>query len=87
MPRLPDEVIEKLKTEISLLRLIESQGYRPVRQGKDYAIGCPFHEHDDTPSLIIRPHKIGGHTRLVVTHKIGGLPLFFSRVTSHISNS
>lgn len=26
MPRLPDEVIEKLKTEISLLRLIESLG-------------------------------------------------------------
>lgn len=57
MPRLSDEVIEKLKTEISLLRLIESQGYRPVRQGKDYAICCPFHENDDTPSLIISPQS------------------------------
>ena len=54
MARLPDDEIAKLKEQVSLLRLVESQGYRPQKQGKDYAIKCPFHE-DDTPSLIITP--------------------------------
>lgn len=39
------------------MRLLESQGYAPVRQGKDRAISCPFHEGDDTPSLIVTPEK------------------------------
>ncbi len=55
MARLPDEAIQRIKTEVSLLRLVESQGYEIKRQGKDYAISCPFHEGDDTPSLIISP--------------------------------
>lgn len=33
----------------------QGQGYKPTRQGKDWAIACPFHEGDDTPSLIISP--------------------------------
>ncbi len=55
MARLPDDVIERIKSEISLLRLVESQGYQPKKQGKDYALSCPFHEGDNTPSLIISP--------------------------------
>ncbi|MEJ2445725.1 MAG: CHC2 zinc finger domain-containing protein [Exilibacterium sp.] len=55
MARLPDEVIERIKSDISLLRLVESQGHQPKKQGKDYAIRCPFHEGDNTPSLIISP--------------------------------
>jgi DNA primase len=54
MARIPDEQIERLKQEVSLVRLVESQGYKPKRQGKDYVIRCPFHE-DDTPSLVISP--------------------------------
>ncbi|MGS2724770.1 CHC2 zinc finger domain-containing protein [Porticoccus sp. GXU_MW_L64] len=54
MARIADEVIERLKNEVSLLNLIESQGYQPVKQGKDYAICCPFHE-EKTASLIISP--------------------------------
>ena len=56
MARIPDHEIAKLKDQVSLLRLVESQGYQPQKQGKDYAIRCPFHE-DDTPSLIITPKK------------------------------
>ncbi len=55
MARLPDELIERIKSDVSLLRLVESQGYQPKKQGKDYAISCPFHEGDNTPSLIISP--------------------------------
>ncbi len=57
MPRIADEDIKKLKQEVSLLRLVESQGYSPKKQGKDHAIRCPFHADDNTPSLIISPHS------------------------------
>ncbi len=57
MARLSDDEIAKLKDQVSLLRLVESQGYQPKKQGKDYAIRCPFHDGDDTPSLIISPKK------------------------------
>ena len=54
MARIPTDQLERIKTEISLLRLVESQGYAVTQQGKDHAIHCPFHD-DDTPSLIISP--------------------------------
>jgi DNA primase catalytic core len=57
MARIADEDIKKLKAEVSLLRLIESQGYSPKKQGKDHAIRCPFHADDNTPSLIISPQS------------------------------
>jgi DNA primase len=47
--RISDEEVARLKAEISLVRLVESQGYQTKRQGKDYVIHCPFHE-DYTPS-------------------------------------
>ncbi|MEZ5307880.1 MAG: CHC2 zinc finger domain-containing protein [Pyrinomonadaceae bacterium] len=53
MARLPDDEITRLKEQVSLLRLVESQGYRPQKQGKDWAIRCPFHDGDDTPSVMI----------------------------------
>ncbi len=52
MARIADNELTKLKAEVSLLRLIESQGYQPKKQGKDYALSCPFHD-DASPSLII----------------------------------
>jgi DNA primase len=54
MARLSDDEVNKLKTQISLLRLVEAQGHAPKKQGKDYVISCPFHE-EATPSLIISP--------------------------------
>ena len=52
MARIPADQLDRLKKEIDLLRLVESQGYTVTKQGKDHAICCPFHE-DKTPSLII----------------------------------
>lgn len=54
MARIADEVIGRIKSEVSLVRLAESQGYTVVKQGKDFALCCPFHE-DKTPSCIITP--------------------------------
>lgn len=54
MARLSDDEVSKLKTDISLLRLVESQGYATKKQGADYVLSCPFHE-EGTPSLVISP--------------------------------
>ncbi len=54
MARIPDAEIERLKAEVSLVRLVEASGLSLKKQGKDYACRCPFHE-DDTPSLIVSP--------------------------------
>lgn len=54
MARIPADELARLKSEVSLLALVEQQGYPVTRLGKDHAIHCPFHK-DDTPSLIISP--------------------------------
>ncbi|WP_284285400.1 CHC2 zinc finger domain-containing protein, partial [Marinibactrum halimedae] len=56
MARIAEEVINKIKSDISLVRLAESQGFKLVKQGKDYAVCCPFHE-EKTPSCIISPES------------------------------
>jgi DNA primase len=54
MARVANEVIERIKAEVSLVRLVEQQGYALVKQGKDLALCCPFHD-DKTPSCVITP--------------------------------
>src|SRR5919204_4466244 len=55
MARIPDEELERLKREVSLVRLLEGQGHRLTSQGKDLACRCPWHDGDDTPSCVITP--------------------------------
>ena len=54
MARLADDVINRIKSDVSLLRLVESQGHKVTKQVKDYVVSCPFHD-DKTASLIITP--------------------------------
>jgi DNA primase len=56
MPRIPEEVIERLKNEVSLERLAEARGVQLQRHGADLIGKCPFHD-DKTPSLVISPKK------------------------------
>ena len=56
MPRIADEVIERLKQDISLQRLAERGGVKLKRHGADLLGLCPFHE-DHEPSLVISPKK------------------------------
>ncbi len=56
MAKTPDTDIERLKSEISLLRLMESSGIKLTRQGEDMAGLCPFHT-GETPSLIVSEEK------------------------------
>jgi DNA primase len=56
MARIPEEVIERLKEEVSLQRLVELAGVELRRQGKDLVGLCPFHE-EHTGSLVVTPEK------------------------------
>jgi DNA primase len=56
MPRIAESELERLKTEVSVARLIEAAGIRLERRGKDMVGACPFHE-DATPSLTVTPDK------------------------------
>jgi DNA primase catalytic core len=56
MPRIPEEVIERLKKEVSVERLAEARGIDLQRHGADLIGKCPFHD-DKTPSLVISPKK------------------------------
>ncbi len=54
MARFTAELIGRIKAEVALVGLVESQGYALVRQGKDLAVCCPFHA-EQTPSCVISP--------------------------------
>jgi DNA primase catalytic core len=56
MARIPTAVVERLKTEVSVQRLVEARGVKLKRHGADLMGCCPFHE-DRTPSLVITPAK------------------------------
>jgi DNA primase len=56
MARIPVEVVERLKEEISVQRLAEARGVALTKHGADLHGRCPFHE-DRTPSLVITPAK------------------------------
>jgi DNA primase catalytic core len=56
MARIPETELERIKTEVSLLRLVEAKGIVMKRHGKDWLGHCPFHD-DKTPSLVVSPEK------------------------------
>ncbi len=56
MPRIPESEIERLKSEVSVERLVAASGIELKKSGKDWLGRCPFHE-DDTASLVVTPAK------------------------------
>jgi DNA primase len=56
MARIPDGVIERLKSDVSVQRLAEARGVVLSQHGADLHGCCPFHV-DRTPSLVITPAK------------------------------
>jgi hypothetical protein len=54
MARIPEDELERLKAEVSLLRLVQARGVELKRHGKDWLGRCPFHA-DRTPSLVVSP--------------------------------
>ncbi len=56
MARVPEEEVERLKREVSLVRLAEARGVSLSRSGDNLLGLCPFHD-DHEPSLVITPSK------------------------------
>jgi DNA primase len=54
--RIPDDLVERLKAEVSLVSLAEAAGVTLRQTGADLTGCCPFHE-DGTPSLVISPER------------------------------
>jgi DNA primase len=69
MARIPAEVVERLKAEISVQRLAEARGVAFKQHGADLIGRCPFHE-DKTPSLVVTPAKNLWHC--LGTCQVGG---------------
>ncbi len=62
MARLPDEMVDRIKREISVERLAEARGIKLRRSGKELIGLCPFHK-DTNPSLNIDPVKNVWHCK------------------------
>ena len=56
MARFTDELISRVKQEVSVLRLVEASGVELKPHGKDRIGRCPFHD-DKTPSLVVSPES------------------------------
>lgn len=56
MTRVPDEQLERLKAEVSLVSLVRAHGVELRKAVADLVGRCPFHE-DRTPSLLVTPGK------------------------------
>lgn len=56
MARIPEAELARLKREVSLVRLVQSQGHALEKRGKDFVMRCVFHE-ENTASLSISPEK------------------------------
>lgn len=56
MARIPQNEIERLKSEVSVERLVEASGVALKKAGKDWLGKCPFHA-DASASLVVTPAK------------------------------
>jgi DNA primase len=54
--RIPEEVIEQLKRQVSLVRLAEAAGVELRPEGAGLVGACPFHD-DDSDSLLVSPEE------------------------------
>jgi DNA primase len=54
--RVSDDVLARIKAEVSLARLVEGVGVELRAQGQDLVGRCPFHD-DAGPSLVVSPGK------------------------------
>jgi DNA primase len=57
MARIPEEEIERIKTDTNLVALIQSRGVALNQKGQNWTGLCPFHDDKQTPNLIVTPGK------------------------------
>ncbi|MBI5445008.1 MAG: toprim domain-containing protein, partial [Deltaproteobacteria bacterium] len=56
MPRIPDDLLDRIKQDVSLVTLVERRGVELKKHGDNLLGLCPLHE-DHEPSLVITPTK------------------------------
>ena len=81
MARIPHAELERLKSEISVERLVEATGITLKGAGKDLLGRCPFHE-DREASLVVTPAKNLWHC---FACQIGGGPIDWVMKTKGVS--
>lgn len=54
MARMPADQIAHIKANVSLLELVQSQGFQVSKQGKNHVVRCSFRD-EQTSSCIISP--------------------------------
>jgi DNA primase len=81
MARIPEQDIERLKSEVSVERLVESSGVALTKSGKDRLGRCPFHD-DGEPSLVVTPAKNLWHC---FGCQVGGGPIDWVMKTQGVS--
>lgn len=69
MARFTEAELERLKAEVSLVRLVEARGVVLKKHGKDWLGRRPFHD-DKTPSLVVSPASNLWHC--LGTYNVGG---------------
>ena len=67
MARIPEAEIERLKSEISLERLVEARGVKLSGTGADLSGCCPFHEDRDA-----EPGRHAGEEPLALPGRVPG---------------
>lgn len=81
MARIPEAELERLRSEISVERLVEASGVALKPAGKDLLGRCPFHE-DAQASLVVTPAKNLWHC---FACQIGGGPIDWVMKTKGVS--
>lgn len=56
MPRLPEEILARIKAEVPLQDICREHGIELIGNGKNLLAKCPFHD-DDEPSFVVTPSK------------------------------
>jgi DNA primase len=56
MARIPEDELERIKSEVSVQRLVEASGIELKRVGRDLVALCPFHA-EKSPSFKVSPAK------------------------------
>lgn len=58
MARIPEAEIDRIKREVSIVRLVESYGVKLTGRGDNLLGHCPLNGHSDgTPSFVVSPKK------------------------------
>jgi len=81
MARIPEAELERLRSEISVERLVEASGVELKAAGKDLLGRCPFHD-DREASLVVTPAKNLWHC---FACQIGGGPIDWVMKTKGVS--